>query len=97
MIEGRLLNRLGAHVDLIKKEGFPCFSGSYSYPFKKSNIRIEVHLSKAFHTEEKAEKFYQEVKISIPQNSQENVLKQIDDLRESLVIYLKKEGFETKN
>lgn len=99
MIEERLLTRIGAQVDLIKKEGFPCFSGSYSYPFKKSNIRIEVRLSKAFQKEEKAfvEKFYQEVKISIPPNLKDKTLKDIETIKKNLRNFLKKNGFEAKH
>lgn len=100
MIEEKLLTRIITQVDLIKKEGFPCFSGSYSYPFKKSNLRIEICLSKAFSRVLGAgleERFYQEVKISIPPHLKEKTLKQVDDLRESLVLYLKEAGFETKN
>lgn len=100
MIDEKLLTRLTTQVDLIKKEGFPCFSGSYSYPFKRGDLRIEVCLSKAFIREKETdleEKFYQEVTISIPKNSNKKTLKQIDSLRKSLVFYLIEKGFETKN
>lgn len=86
-VNERLLARLLARADVIYKEGLQSLFGFSISPIKKRDLKLETRLSKALKKDEaSAEKFYQEVKISIPPRLKEKTLKEIETIRKKLRI-----------